>query len=86
MPAGWVKVSFHCPACNRNAPGVTRPRLLVIDVGFVELMRQEMNGVVCTATPATDRLYGMLAAPAGEMLRHRFEILQLMPKCLSPGP
>ena len=59
-----MKVSFHCPACIRNAFGNTRPRLCVVVMGFVALILHEMNVVVCAATPPTVRLPGMFTKPA----------------------
>ena len=41
--------------------------MFVIVMGSVALMRQEMCGLVCTATPATVRLYGMFTMPDGEI-------------------
>ena len=42
-----MKVSFHCPACCRNAFGITRPRWCVVVIGFVALTLHEMKGAVC---------------------------------------
>ena len=41
--------------------------MFVIVIGSVALMRQEMYGLVCTATPPMVRLYGTFTVPDGEI-------------------